>query len=767
MRFFAAGRQPQLSLEELCHVRWLLGGLLALLSVWTLFHLEFSIWPFAAVATVTITGTMLHPALPGAVPRIVWRLIVPVIVIVFVVDILTNEMVLSLVRLNTMLVMYRAVSYRERRDDLQLIALSLFLIVLTGVLTVSLVFVVQILMFAAVAMLLLFVINVVDDALAGAPMATASWVRIPRMRLVHRLRQALDLRMAALAAGLFATVVLVTAVIFVAVPRFEVSNPVNFFSLNKGGTLTGFSENIALGEVTDLKTDDSVAMRVDVQGGASVPPDPYWRMVVLDEYENGSFRVSRWVQRAVGERSLPCLDLAPVPQPGAGREHRPRENGRIVVFMEPGVSRFLPQPGRFSEIRFKEMQEIVSNELFRVYATRQQGSMLLSYRIEGADFGGLIHDTLAMHERSRSVSPSARRAAPRAGALSAGGAGAAYEPAGADSGIAYPQTTLTVPVSAAAQEFLRSVVAEITGGRELGAAEFARRACAYLERRHSYAMQVRLPAPVDGAMEDPVIRWLQAGVGGHCEFFAAAFTLLGRTVGHPVRVVTGFKGGTWNGFENYFMVRHSDAHAWCEIHDGEGAWLRVDPTPGAGGLAADHSLLAQPQAVRGDRSTAAYLDSMRMLWYRRIVNFDQRSQRNVADSLRQVARTAGLWAGAIVTVLCDQWLKWQRSPLSFTNKGDILCFSIVLFLIAVLMKRLGLGKSDVMEWFQRGQAPTRQRAGQLLRRLEMRVANPPRRRSWDEELALHLAGQLTLIRFGRVESWPEPLKTFRAVRRML
>ena len=747
-------------------MRWLLGGLLALLSVWTLFHLEFSIWPFAAVATVTITGTMLHPALPGAVPRIVWRLIVPVIAIVFVVDILTNEMVLSLVRLNTMLVMYRAVSYRERRDDLQLIALSLFLVVLTGVLTVSLVFVVQILMFAAVAMVLLFVINVVDDALAGAPMATASWVRIPRLRLVHRLRQALDLRMGVLAAGLFATVVLVTAVIFVAVPRFEVSNPVNFFSLNKGGTLTGFSENIALGEVTDLKTDDSVAMRVDIQGGASVPPDPYWRMVVLDEYENGSFRVSRWVRRAVGERSLPCLDLAPAPQPGAGREHRPRENGRIVVFLEPGVSRFLPQPGRFSEIRFKEMQEIVSNELFRVYATRQQGSMLLSYRIEGADFGGLIHDTLTLHDRLRTASPSARRAAPRAGALSAGGVAAGHDAGAAEPGLAYPQTTLAVPVSAAAQEFLQSVVAEITEGRDLDAAEFARRACAYLERRHGYAMQVRLPA-AGGAIEDPVIRWLQAGVGGHCEFFAAAFTLLGRTAGHPVRVVTGFKGGTWNGFENYFMVRQSDAHAWCEIHDGEGAWLRVDPTPGAGGLATDPAPLAQPRTVRGDRSTAAYLDSMRMIWYRRIVNFDQRSQRNVADSLRQLARTGGVWVGAIVKVLRDQWLEWQNRPLSLTNKGDILYFSVVLFFIAVLMKRLGLGKSDVMEWFQRGQAPTRQRAGQLLRRLELRVANPPRRRSWDEEHALQLAGQLTLIRFGRVESWPEPLKTFRAVRRIL
>jgi hypothetical protein len=126
-----------------------------------------------------------------------------------------------------------------------------------------------------------------------------------------------------------------------------------------------------------------------------------------------------------------------------------------------------------------------------------------------------------------------------------------------------------------------------------------------------------------------------------------------------------------------------------------------------------------------------------------------------------------VWCGAFVDVVRDQFRAWQKAPLSISNKGDILYYSVVLFCIAVLLKRLGLGKSDVLEWFQRGRVSTRRRAGQLLSRLEMRVANPPRRRSWDEQRALELAGQLTVIRYGRVESWPEPLRTFRAVRRML
>lgn len=747
-------------------MKWLLGGLLALLSVWTLFHLEASIWPFAAVATLAITGTMLQPSLPGRVPRLVWRLMVPVIAVVFVLDLMSNEVVLSLVRLNTMLVMYRAVSYRERRDDLQLIALSLFLVVLTGVLTVSIVFVVQILMFAGVGMVYLFVINVLDDALAGAPVSTANWVKIPRRRLFLRLRQAWDIRMFLLATGLFAAVVLVSAVIFIAVPRFEVSNPVSFFSLSKSGSLTGFSEEIALGEITDLKVDDTVAMRVDVQGGARVPPEPYWRMVALDEYENGAFRVSHSVQEAVGERSLPYLDLAPLPQSALPRkDNGVRPEGRVVVFLEPGVSRYLPQPGGFSEIRFKETQEIVSNDLFHVYATRLHSAVLLSYQIVGADFSGVMPDAVFAQERTRQAGAPGRRATPKAGSLSSGAVGTA-NPARGTNDLAYPQTTLAVPVSAAAREYLQGIVKEITAGQELGAAEFARRACAYLARSHAYSMQIHLPE-TSNPREDPVIRWMQSGAGGHCEFFAAAFALLARTAGHPVRAITGFKGGAWNGYEGYFMVRHSDAHAWCEIHDGVDSWLRVDPTPGAGGIVTGLDTEPDAQPLFTDRSTSAYLDSLRMLWYRRIVNFDQRSQRGVAGSFKRIGGTIALWASATASVLKEEYASWQRAPFSAANKGDVLYGAVVLFFAAVLMKRLGLGKTDVLEWLQRGHGSTRHRAGELLRRLEHRVAHPPRRQSWDGERAVRLMDQLTLIRYGRVERWPEVLKTFRAVRRIL
>src|SRR5690606_22533608 len=124
---------------------------------------------------------------------------------------------------------------------------------------------------------------------------------------------------------------------------------------------------------------------------------------------------------------------------------------------------------------------------------------------------------------------------------------------------------------------------------------------------------------------------------GHCEAFAGAMVLLTRAAGIPSRAVTGFKGGTWNAFENYFMVRYSDAHAWVEIFNGEGDWVRFDPTPGATavpGAAPVESMAASVAAV--DSSFAAYLDSLRMLWYRRIVSFDQSSQFELLGAFKEM-----------------------------------------------------------------------------------------------------------------------------------
>lgn len=79
---------------------------------------------------------------------------------------------------------------------------------------------------------------------------------------------------------------------------------------------------------------------------------------------------------------------------------------------------------------------------------------------------------------------------------------------------------------------------------------------------------------------------------GFCEHYASAFVYLMRAAGIPARVVTGYQGGEYNAFGNYYIVRQSDAHAWAEVWLAERGWLRVDPTAAIAPERVEHGLSA-------------------------------------------------------------------------------------------------------------------------------------------------------------------------------
>ena len=79
---------------------------------------------------------------------------------------------------------------------------------------------------------------------------------------------------------------------------------------------------------------------------------------------------------------------------------------------------------------------------------------------------------------------------------------------------------------------------------------------------------------------DPLIYFLQNSQSGHCEFFATATVLLLRSQGIPARYVTGFICEEKSSYGDYYIVRTSHAHAWCEAYlRDEKKWITVDPTP--------------------------------------------------------------------------------------------------------------------------------------------------------------------------------------------
>ncbi|MDE2047592.1 MAG: DUF3488 domain-containing transglutaminase family protein [Betaproteobacteria bacterium] len=65
---------------------------------------------------------------------------------------------------------------------------------------------------------------------------------------------------------------------------------------------------------------------------------------------------------------------------------------------------------------------------------------------------------------------------------------------------------------------------------------------------------------------------------GFCEHFAQAFVVIMRALDVPARVVTGYQGAEYNAFDNTYIVRQSNAHAWAEYWQAGVGWVRADPT---------------------------------------------------------------------------------------------------------------------------------------------------------------------------------------------
>ncbi len=65
---------------------------------------------------------------------------------------------------------------------------------------------------------------------------------------------------------------------------------------------------------------------------------------------------------------------------------------------------------------------------------------------------------------------------------------------------------------------------------------------------------------------------------GHCEYFATATTLLLRALGIPARYTIGYSVHEFNQWENQYVVRGRNAHAWTLVYI-DGVWQEFDTTP--------------------------------------------------------------------------------------------------------------------------------------------------------------------------------------------
>ncbi len=108
-------------------------------------------------------------------------------------------------------------------------------------------------------------------------------------------------------------------------------------------------------------------------------------------------------------------------------------------------------------------------------------------------------------------------------------------------------------------------------------AEQAARIEAHLSREYEYTLDL---VGFDSAQ--PLEDFLFKNRRAQCEYFASSMVVMLRSLEIPARLVTGFLGGEYNPFEEYFIVRQSHAHAWVEAYLPDEGWRIYDPTPPAG-----------------------------------------------------------------------------------------------------------------------------------------------------------------------------------------
>ena len=172
---------------------------------------------------------------------------------------------------------------------------------------------------------------------------------------------------------------------------------------------------------------------------------------------------------------------------------------------------------------------------------------------------------------------------------------------------------------------------------------------------------------------DSVDDFLFGTRSGFCGHYASAFAVLARAAGIPARVVTGYQGAQRNPLGNYWIVRHSDAHAWVEVWLGS-RWVRFDPTAA---VAPDRIERGLDEAIDWDLETDRGLmrrnpvfarlrltwDAANAGWNQWVLSFGPKTQQSLlmAAGIRQPTTQHLIVATALsITLFLIVVALWQR-----------------------------------------------------------------------------------------------------------
>lgn len=72
--------------------------------------------------------------------------------------------------------------------------------------------------------------------------------------------------------------------------------------------------------------------------------------------------------------------------------------------------------------------------------------------------------------------------------------------------------------------------------------------------------------------------WFLKRREGFCTFFASAMALMGRSLGMPTRIVSGYTAGSFDEKTHAYIIRGSQAHTWTQVYFAQYGWINFEPT---------------------------------------------------------------------------------------------------------------------------------------------------------------------------------------------
>ena len=465
-----------------------------------------------------------------------------------------------------------------------------------------------------------------------ANMAAVS-LAVPVAPVASRLRPALTggVRRVGWAAGLWmptGAVVACTVLLFIALPRVRTLAG-NFQVLPQ--QVTGYSDNVSLQEIGQLRESDAIVMRVSFKA-EDEPGEPYVRPphVLMRGgsrplYENGLW-LGYWTAKQKAESNGQLLPRGP----RRGLDTRASDARRAIYRLE-GL-----------HVDTRRIRQIVTPEsrpmepLFGLYRWIEVSGMepyesVTSYGPEHAlptADPRQPGDTYEVVSIVPLFTPPQLRAAgtPRAG-------------------MAVAHWVLPGNI----QAVIETVAAEIQKGYA-PRTDYDRVIAvqSYLLDEDRFTYTYDLP---EFGRKDPIEAFLTETYRGSCEQFSTALALIVRAWGIPSRLAVGFKGGDFDPQTQTHIFRDKHAHAWTEVYFNGLGWVQFDPTPGANAAENVHegALGRLGGWLEGGFSRMLRLYSRASArWGGNVIGYNKAQQQRLFEGLGEAARSLATQAGGIV-----------------------------------------------------------------------------------------------------------------------